>query len=84
MQTRTFFRIMLDNLFINNPLCRAFTALVKFCNEQSYYGGKTLKFSENNPFNNTDIFVECISRTEKYSTKSYKNKFIFNSGVNLK
>ena len=67
MQGRTFFRIMLDNLFINNPLCRTIVALVNFCNEQTSYNPKTLKFSEKMPFN------------KKEKTVAYKTRFIFDS-----
>ena len=42
MQGRTFFRIMIDNMFINNPFCKAISALVKFCNEQSIFYKKEL------------------------------------------
>ena len=67
MRGRTFFRIMIDNLFINNALCKALSALVNFCNEQSYYGRKKLKFIEKMPLNN--IQQDSV----------YKNRFIFNS-----
>ena len=77
MQGRTFLRIMLDNLFINNPLSKAIAALVKFCNEQDYYYKKELKFLTKMPLN----------KTEAYG--SYKNnKFIFknqhSNGVQFK
>ena len=76
MQKRTFFRIMIDNLFVNNAFCKAIISLVNFCNEQRYYNQKELKFLKNMPLN-------------KIGTKSvYKNKFIFNSapksGVDFK
>ncbi len=67
MRGRTFFRIMIDNLFVNNALCKALSALVNFCNEQSYYGRKKLKFIEKMPLNN--IQQDSV----------YKNRFIFNS-----
>ena len=67
MQGRTFFRILIDNLFVNNALCKAIAALVNFCNEQRYYNSKELKFLEKMPLT-------------KIETKSvYKNRFIFNS-----
>lgn len=66
MQGRTFLRIMLDNLFINNPISKTIIALVNFCNEQNYYHKKELKFFTKVPLN----------KTEEYGT--YKNnKFIF-------
>ena len=66
MQGRTFLRIMLDNLFINNPLSKAIVALVNFCNEQNYYYRKELKFLTKMPLN----------KKEEYNI--YKNeKFIF-------
>ena len=76
MQGLTFFRIMFDNLFLKNPLCRAIVSIVKFCNEQSIFGSKTLKFSQKMPFTKTE------------QTYNYKTKFIFDgkqaSGVGLK
>ncbi len=67
MQGRTFFRIMFDNLFINNPLSKAIISLVNFCNEQSYYNNKKLKFLKKMPLNNIE------------QTSSYDRRFIFNS-----
>ena len=76
MQGRTFFRIMIDNLFINNAIAKTIVALVKFCNEQSYYGRKELKFLKKMPL------------TKLKTDKSYQTRFIFNpnqsSGVNYK
>ena len=76
MQGRTFFRIMIDNLFVNNALCKAIFALVNFCKEQSYYGQKELKFLKKMPLN----------KIEQNSV--YDKRFIFNSnpnsGVNIK
>ena len=76
MQGRTFLRIMLDNLFVNNALCKAISALVNFCNEQSYFYKKELKFLKKMPLNKIS------------SESNYKNKFIFNSthktGVDLR
>ena len=71
MQGRTFFRIMLENLFVNNALCKALSALVNFCNEQSYYGKKELKFFKNVPLNKLE------------EDKSYKTKFIFKNNQKL-
>ena len=64
MQGRTFFRIMIDNLFLNNALCKAIINLVNFCNEQSYYNHKKLKFLEKMPLNNN-------------RPMTYENRFIF-------
>ena len=76
MQGRTFFRIMADNLFVNNPICKAMSALVNFCNEQRYCAHQELKFLEKMPLNN-------ISKDSVY-----KNRFIFDptqkSGVDYK
>jgi hypothetical protein len=76
MRGRTFFRIMIDNLFVNNAFCKALLALVNFCNEQSYYGRKKLKFLKKMPLNN----IESINK--------YDKRFVFNSnpnsGVNYK
>ena len=76
MQGRTFFRIMIDNLFVNNALCKAIISLVNFCNEQSYYNGKKLKFLKKMPL------------TKIEQNRTYKTKFIFNpnqtTGVDYK
>ena len=67
MQVRTFLRIMIDNLFVNNTVCKALTSLVNFCNEQSYFNKRELKFLKKMPLN----------KVEKQNT--YKTKFIFKS-----
>ena len=76
MRGRTFFRIMMENLFVNNALCKALSALVNFCNEQSYYNKKELKFLKKMPINKIE------------TTSDYKTRFIFNtppsSGANYK
>ena len=76
MRGRTFFRIMMDNLFVNNVLCKALLSLVNFCNEQTYYGQKKLKFLKKMPLNNIK------------DNNLYDKRFIFsntrNSGVNYK
>ena len=76
MQGRTFLRIMLDNLLINNVLCKTIAALVNFCNEQNYFYKKELKFLKKMPLNKIN------------QESNYKNKFIFNStrktGVDLR
>lgn len=75
MSGRTFFRILIENLFINNALCKAIFLLVKFCKEQSLFYKKRLKFSKKMPLNKID-------------DSAYQSKFIFNvnqnSGVNFK
>lgn len=76
MQGRTFFRIMIDNLFVNNAFCKALCSLVNFCNEQSYFHKKQLKFLKKMPL---------IKKEEK---KVYTNRYIFtnpqNSGIDFK
>ena len=76
MQGRTFLRIMLDNLFINNALCKSISALVNFCNEQSYFYKKELKFLKKMPLNKMG------------SENCHKTKFIFKTayktGVDLR
>ena len=67
MQGRTFFRIMIDNLLVNNALCRALSAFVNFCNEQRYYNKKELKFLKKMPLNNIK------------DNSVYSKKFIFNN-----
>ena len=49
MHGRTFFRTMMDAIFLNNALARTLLAFVKFCNEQAFFGPKELKFSKNMP-----------------------------------
>ena len=76
MQGRTFLRIMLDNLFVNNAFSKTISALVNFCNEQSYFYKKELKFLKKMPLNKVS------------SESNYKNKFIFSNthktGVDLR
>ena len=67
MHGRTFFRMMIDILFINNPFCRAISTIVNFCNNQRFYNKKELKFFRNVPLSNIE---------HKYD---YKKKFIFDS-----
>ncbi len=67
MQKRTFFRIMMDSLLVNNAIARALSALVNFCNEQSYFSQNKLKFSEKMPL------------TYNKRESVYKNRFIFDS-----
>ena len=72
MRGRTFFRIMIDNLFINNPLSKAVQALINFCNEQSLYGQKKLKFLKNMPLNKIE------------QTTTYNKRFIFDSNPKIR
>lgn len=76
MQGRTFLRIMFDNLFVNNILSKAVSAFVNFCNEQSYYNQKELKFLKKMPLNNIK------------NSNSYHKRYVFTttptSGVNNK
>ena len=76
MHKRTFFRILTDNIFINNPFCRALIALVNFCKEYSENCSPKLKFLEKMPLKRKET-VNC-----------YKNRFVFDSskmyGVNSK
>ncbi len=66
MHGRTFFRIMLDSLFVNNSFVKTIESFVKFCNEQRYYSQNELKFSDKMPLNNI-------------VKDNYKNKYVFNS-----
>ena len=70
MQGRTFLRIMFNNLFVNNALCRALVSFVNFCNEQRYYNRKELKFLKKMPLNNIR------------NNNTYSKKFIFKSTNN--
>ena len=67
MQGRTFFRIMINNLFVDNAICKALSALVNFCKEQSYYRQKELKFLKKMPL------------TKSENNFKYNKNFIFNS-----
>lgn len=70
MSGRTFFRIMFNNLFVNNVFCKTLSALINFCNEQSYYGKKELKFLKKMPLYDIN------------KNNTYNNKFIFNNSHN--
>ena len=76
MLNRTFFRILFDNLFINNPVSKAVITLVNFCNNSYCFNSRKLKFSENMPLHKKEDVI------------NYKNRFIFDSsnicGVNSK
>ena len=67
MKKRTFFRILIDNLILNNAFCKAVISFVNFCNEQSYYKQKELKFLKKMPLNNIE------------NQKTYEKRFLFNS-----
>lgn len=77
MQGRTFFRILIDNLFVKNPIGKTVIGVVNFCN--NFAGCKTnnLKFLKNMPLYNSRV-----------SEASYKKRFIFDSsnsyGVNIR
>ena len=76
MQGRTFFRIMIDNLFVNNVISKTLLALVNFCKEQSYYSKKELKFLKKMPLiktkNNNVYNKRFVFNNEKISGVSYK------------
>ena len=76
MHNRTFLRILLDNIFLNNPLSRAVISLVNFCKECNGNPVPELKFLENMPLK------------RKEPVNNYKNRFVFDSsnmyGVRLK
>ena len=57
----------MDSLFVNNALCKAIMSLVNFCNEQSNFYRKELKFLKNKPLNKVEI------------DGAYKTKFIFDT-----
>jgi len=64
MKKRTFFRVLIDNLILNNAFCKAVISFVNFCNEQSYYNKKELKFLKKMPLN-------------KMEQNTPYNKFVF-------
>lgn len=67
---------MIDNLFVNNAFCKALVSLVNFCNEQSYFYKKELKFLKKMPL---------IKKEEK---NVYTNRYLFtntqHSGIDFK
>ena len=67
MHNRTFFRILTDNIFINNPFCKAISAFVNFCNDYNGYRNKDLKFLNKLPLYKNEPEIR------------YKNRFIFDS-----
>lgn len=76
MLRRTFFRIIIDSLFVNNPIGRAVSTLVNFCNNSTIYNKKKLKFLKNVPL------------TKEEKQLAYDKRFVFDSsyicGVNTK
>lgn len=76
MHGRTFLRIMVDYLFINNVFAKTIIALINFCKEQQYNSREELRFYQ-------EIRFDENIRSNDYS----KTKFIFNNkqnnGVNL-
>ena len=67
MQGRTFLRIMLDNLFVNNTLLNSITKLVNFYNEQRYYNNREL------------IFFKKIASNRIKKNDTNQNHYKFNS-----
>ena len=67
MQGRTFFRIMLDNLFVNNALFGTIIKLIRFWKELEIFNHINLKTLNKKTKN--DIIKE----------EHYKNRFKFNS-----
>lgn len=77
MLGRTFFRIMIDNLFVNNVLSKTISAIIKFCYEQiGYNNRKSLKYFKNVPLKEFEV------------KNTYEKRFLFDSkkttGVKLK
>jgi len=68
MQGRTFIRTMIDNLFVNNAICKTVIALFNFCNKNKTYNLQNLKFSQKMPLTN----IESVE-------KNYNSRFIFDS-----
>lgn len=66
MQRRTFVRIMIDGI-LNNPLIKAVTTFVNFCNNSMFYNKKKLKFLGKMP----------LQYNERQ--KELNNRFIFDS-----
>ena len=62
MQGRTFFRIMIDNLFVNNAFCKAVVTLVNLCNNSVIYNKRKLKFLKNLPLYNKETNIDYSSR----------------------
>lgn len=67
MQGRTFYRVMLDKLFVDNIFCKTLSSFINFCKEQGGYTPQELKFLKNVP----------LIKKEVHNT--YKNRFIFDS-----
>lgn len=73
---RTFFRIMIDSLFVNNPIFKAIATFINLCNNSVVSNCDNLKFSKNIPLN------------KKEAESSIDRRFVFaktgNLGVNIK
>jgi len=67
---RTFFRIWIERLFINNPIGKAIAALVNFCNNSTLYDKKKLKFLKKMPLDKEETLL------------SYDRRFIFENSYN--
>ena len=63
MQRRTFLRIMIESLLVNNALARALREFLNFCNEQTSFCGKKLKFSEKMPYRHVE---QTYEKTPKF------------------
>lgn len=65
MNIRTFLRIMFNDIFHENVLSKAVSALVNFCYEFNIFGGKSLKNTDNMSLNMLDtkknIFFQSIT-----------------------
>lgn len=58
---------MIDNIFLNNPVGRAISTLVNFCNNSTIYNKKNLKFLKKMPL------------VKKEPQMAYNKRFIFDS-----
>ncbi len=67
MHKRTFFRILTDNIFVNNRFVKTITAFMNFCNEYVGYKNKDLKFLNKLPLYKEEPEIK------------YQNRFIFDS-----
>ena len=70
MHGRTFFRILIENLFLKNALAEAFKKFLNFYYEQRYYNERELKFIDKLPLNNIQV-----------QSKKYDSRFVFNVGT---
>ena len=58
---------MIDSLFVNNPVGKAISVLVNFCNNSTIYNKKNLKFLKKMPLSKVETDI------------NYKKRFIFDS-----